>query len=935
MRLFLYCCILLFCGSLGAQQFQNPDLEGVVEFDVASGLPPGWEAVPASSPICFATALGITDTPDLTGPLGPVPDMGMMGNPYSGNSFMSGLTAREDDVSFARYHEGIMQTVSGFTVDSFYQLTFYQAVVKQINALDTSGRWAVYLDNSQLYIAPSSYSLAAYNELDIPWDMRVVEFQATSETHTFAFLPQDDDSNLYTDYELDGGLRMGIDSIHLRKSCTIIDDLGSSLYFCNDDEINVILDVLASEGNYAWSTGETGPTVTVTEPGTYEVTITGEEGCINYDQVSIIRNELNVDLGADTTICSSEPIVLNAATSGAFYTWQDGSSSTTFSATAPGLYWAEVRVGECRARDSVLITENPLVALSLGPDVEWCADDSIAVTPNPQFPGLTYEWSDGSSDSSLLITNAPAQITLSATLDGCTQTDTLLVIPTFSYFTLGQDTTLCSGESLLLDATLPNTTYLWQDGSTNPTFLATSGGTYTVALNRADCTIYDTLQITELSFGALDLGADTTLCPGSSLTLTAEIPGANYIWQDQSTDADFTLSTPGLYWVTASLGDCAATDSILVSPHPLNPVDLGEQQTICAGGTLLLNAAQNGASYSWQDGSSSSSYEVTAPGNYSVTVSLGECSSSDDVQVVNSLLQPFDLGPDLTLCQGEAHTMTGPAIAESYSWSNGANTASITVGAAGTYQLTVTLGECTEEDELVLSYNPLAPFSLGVDTTLCLGDSLLLVVENTAAETLWSDGTTGNTLWVSTPGNYGLTLTLDDCTQNSSLLVDYYEATSMELGQDITICRSQPLILDPQVSGPPATFLWQDGTSTATYEVENSGIYTLMLTNICESITDEVSITIEECTCEVYLPNAFSPNGDNKNDTFQPYTTCPITDYDLQIFDRWGGLRFTSNSIENGWQGLEVNTGVYLYTLRYRDREGQWQQRVGEVSLIR
>lgn len=124
MRLFLGCCILLYFGSLGAQQFQNPDLEGVVEFDVASGLPTGWQAVPASSPFCYATALGITDTPDLTGPLGPVPDVGMMGNPYSGNTFMSGLSSRQDDVPFARFQEGITQTVSGFMVDSFNQRNY-------------------------------------------------------------------------------------------------------------------------------------------------------------------------------------------------------------------------------------------------------------------------------------------------------------------------------------------------------------------------------------------------------------------------------------------------------------------------------------------------------------------------------------------------------------------------------------------------------------------------------------------------------------------------------------------------------------------------------------------------------------------------------------------------------------------------------------------
>jgi gliding motility-associated-like protein len=931
MRTYLSVAIIFLCFFSQAQQFQNPDLEGQTIPEEFSILPMFWQAISALDPRCEANSLNITDTADLTDETAPKVSIGACGTPYSGNTFVSGMYYKPAPDSY--YHEGIKQTVNGFEVDSFYTISLYQAVIKQNNVEDPTGRWMIFLDNETIpRFTTSSSSDEAYNSLNTPWDFRTITFQAYATSHTFYFLPYDND--LSQGYLLPGelgGVRMGIDSIYLHPSCEIIAPLMDTITLC--EETSVLLEVTSPNASYQWQDGSTGSSIVAVE-GDYSVIIRGVDGCLSYEEVSVVRNEVkNLNLGVDTTFCISETLLLNPGLEDVTYQWQNGSNSTNYLVEEEGLYWVEASQDVCVQRDSIVIVNNEINDYTLGSDTTLCFSAPLLLTA-PTINGVSYLWQDNSDELVFQVTEA-GTYWLEATNNNCTIRDSINVFSAFPAFSLGQDTTLCTGESLLLDATLPNTTYLWQDGSTTPTFLATSGGTYTVALNRADCTIYDTLQITELSFGALDLGVDTTLCPGSSLTLTAEIPGANYIWQNQSTVANFTLSAPGLYWVTASLENCTATDSILVSPHPLNQVDLGEEQTICAGDTLLLNAAQNGASYSWQDGSSSSSYEVTAPGNYSVTVSLGECSSSDDVQVVNSLLQPFDLGPDLTLCQGETHAMTGPAIAESYSWSTGANTASITVGTAGTYQLTTTLGGCTEEDELVLSYNPLAPFSLGVDTTLCLGDSLLLIADIAAAEILWSDGTTGNTLWVNTPGNYGLTLTLDDCTQNSSLEVDYYEATSLELGQNITICEGQPLVLAPEISGPPPTFLWQDGTSTATYEVQNSGTYTLMLTNICETATDAINVTIEECTCEVYLPNAFSPNGDGTNDTFRSYTTCPITDYEIQIFDRWGGLRFTSNSIENGWQGLEVNTGVYLYTLRYRDRDGQWQQRVGEVHLLR
>lgn len=272
---------------------------------------------------------------------------------------------------------------------------------------------------------------------------------------------------------------------------------------------------------------------------------------------------------------------------------------------------------------------------------------------------------------------------------------------------------------------------------------------------------------------------------------------------------------------------------------------------------------------------------------------------------------------------------------ENYAWSDGSNETTLTAAQGGLYWLETSQGNCYFRDSILLEYVALPDIEIGNDTTLCPGEVLSLQADFEPPISIqWSTGATTPSIVVETPGNYAVEIALDGCSGIDEINLDYYEATSLELGQDITICRSQPLILDPQVSGPPATFLWQDGTSTVTYEVQNSGIYTLMLTNVCESITAAITITIEECTCEVYVPNAFSPNEDGSNDIFRAYTSCPITDYELHIYDRWGGLRFTSSTLTTGWQGLNVNPGVYLYTLRYRDREGEWQQQVGEVHLV-
>ena len=134
----------------GAQDFTNNDLEGAAAG--VSVLPPGWTYVPWTDPVCEATA-DYAATPDLTDPLGPVYSNGIMGNPYSGQVFMCGLHG-------AGYDEGLMQTVSGFTVGCEYTIGLYQTVVKQSSTdyLDESGGWQIYRDNTLIGQTASTFS---------------------------------------------------------------------------------------------------------------------------------------------------------------------------------------------------------------------------------------------------------------------------------------------------------------------------------------------------------------------------------------------------------------------------------------------------------------------------------------------------------------------------------------------------------------------------------------------------------------------------------------------------------------------------------------------------------------------------------------------------------------------------------------------------------
>jgi gliding motility-associated-like protein len=563
-----------------------------------------------------------------------------------------------------------------------------------------------------------------------------------------------------------------------------------------------------------------------------------------------------------------------------------------------------------------------------------CQDETLILRPNRD--DLVLSWEDNSSADSLLVTR-PGYYAAVAYKGECMVFDEVIVVSDAeNAFDLAeQHTGLCPSDTIVLQAPsygLPT----WSDGSHGTTLSITEAGIYSLEVQSGNCLQRDTVTILDPPFVGFYLGADTTLCQGDSLVIQLDdYEETTYLWSDQSNQPSLTILEPGIYTCSLTWEQCSLTDTIQVDYLEPEMASLGPDQVLCNGDEILLTIDQPVDQYLWQDGTSTASYLVDSPGTYAVTVTINECSVTDTVQITPSALQPFSLGADTTLCVGETLPLTGPGIAESYLWSNEMTTADITVNTAGTYSLVTTLGACTESDEIEISYHPLQPFSIGNDTTLCPGDSLVLTVDNPSAAILWSDGTTANTLLVTSPGLYGLTLSLAECEQVSDVWVDYFAPTTVSIGKDTTICQGSALVLTPSFTGPPPTYRWQDGSEQSTFVLEEAGTYQVDIENECTMATAIVDVTIEECTCEVYLPNAFSPNGDGTNDTFRSYTTCPITDYDLQIFDRWGGLRFTSNNMEEEWQGLEVNSGVYLYTLRYRDRDGQWQQRVGEVHLLR
>ncbi|WP_343693712.1 gliding motility-associated C-terminal domain-containing protein, partial [Chitinophaga sp.] len=189
------------------------------------------------------------------------------------------------------------------------------------------------------------------------------------------------------------------------------------------------------------------------------------------------------------------------------------------------------------------------------------------------------------------------------------------------------------------------------------------------------------------------------------------------------------------------------------------------------------------------------------------------------------------------------------------------------------------------------------------------------------------DGTTDPVREVSTPGMYTVTVLDRYCnlTSSDSVRVTVAGIGDISLGNDTAICIGQTLTLKVD-AGTGNNIRWQDGATVASYVVTGTGHYKVTVYNDCGSVSDDITVTYKECEGEPIFPNAFTPNGDGKNDTFKPHITGPMYDYHLSIYNRWGELIFQSKEASSGWdgryKGILVDEGTYVWLLTYQKSAG-------------
>ncbi len=233
------------------------------------------------------------------------------------------------------------------------------------------------------------------------------------------------------------------------------------------------------------------------------------------------------------------------------------------------------------------------------------------------------------------------------------------------------------------------------------------------------------------------------------------------------------------------------------------------------------------------------------------------------------------------------------------------------------------------KDSIPLVVNaPLPGITIGKDTVLCKGDSLVLYAGNDFAVYTWQNNSSGSSFIVKDGGVYYVTVK-DDCSR-------YYSDTirvkmidkKIDLGTDMSICKKESIGL--KVKGNFSSYQWGPSYNISNTNLAIVAIYPEISTNYYVTartaegcaVKDTILITVKDCPQLFYIPSAFTPNHDGKNDVFGPVILAPVEEYQFSIFNRWGQRIFYSTDKSNGWDGkingIPQDSNTFIWMCNYK-----------------
>lgn len=658
---------------------------------------------------------------------------------------------------------------------------------------------------------------------------------------------------------------------------------------------------LYSAYTYLWNTAETNDTIShgITADTWYHVTTTGLYACTERDSIRIIVKPLPVIAFSGTNaVCNGDTAKLTAA-GGITYNWENGTVGPQNNYVPSVSEYQAVTVVNsynCSKTDSIQVTVHALPVFNLSGSLACCKNDTniLSVHGSGMY---NYTWSTGLNNDSLVLNSTIAGNFnyWIAALDSNSCKDTLtfsVQVNDLPEFNLGNDTTLCNGQNLLLDVGIPGLLYRWSTTETAQSITVNAANVYSATATDVNtCQYSDTISVAVIPYSDATISPVLPRCINETDTihLIGAEPGGTWIGTGIANNSIGVFDANGLiagsYPVEYQIaGICGDTGSVVITLNPAPVVDLGINRLICDGDSVSLDAGNAGSTFIWSNGNNQQIAHISTTEMVWVEVNnVYGCKNRDTVEVNVLPWADASITDQTAVCANAGNMVTFTAVQTGGTWSGSglvdasAGTYNPAIAGPGLHNVIYSIGGlCPDKDTTFWEVYDYPVFDFVFGNESCQGAS---------------DGT---------------------------------------------------VFVDPHGGALPYTITLNGNLAADSNFALAPGIYLLMVEDAHHcSATDSVEIKAEDFPCGqvgVFIPNIFSPNADGQNDELKVYSNF-VKSMEFVIFDRFGEKVFESNDQTQGWDGTfggqKVQPGLYVYYLRAVLITGETIFREGNVTLVR
>jgi gliding motility-associated-like protein len=670
----------------------------------------------------------------------------------------------------------------------------------------------------------------------------------------------------------------------------------------------------------------------------------------------------------------------------------------TYTYNQSGTYTVELRVTNSKGCDKtvlipITISDPPVVDVFPG-DTVYCALDSLQLTgtgtgifnwtPNTNIIGAN------TATPTVFPTVATKYYATLTSLAGCSSKDSITVTPkndlTNAFTGLSP---ICEEDTITLTGTsnyAPNVSWKWNpvlsiespnSGTTRVFPRVTTNYVLTTTWGK-HCVVNANKTIVVKPLAIPDAGPSKAICGNQQSTQLNASGGNTYTWSPPTGLSNPNISNPvaspvvtTIYTVSVGVTGCTKTrdDSLIVTVKELPPLTLINDTLICNIDTLQLTTTGAG-NYTWSPNymisstnSGSPLVSPDVPTTYYVSLSDAfGCISKDTVFVDVKDHVTLFAGNDTTICQTDGFFLTTVSDALHYKWTPFTYLNYDTLKrpfakplSSITYQVMANIGKCQSQDEITVTVVPYPPANAGLDTAICPGFSTQLSASG-GSSYLWtpatflSDRNARNPLVINPTASIRYIVTVTDvlgCPKpvKDTVWVTVYPKVIANAGPpDTNVVLGEPLLL--RASGG-SSYLWSPPTwlnnpvlqtPVAMPQLDIKYLLTATSPGGCIG-TDTILVHLFKLDPDMYVPTAFTPNGDSKNDFLKPTLIGMKELLYFRVYNRFGNLVFSTSDIGKGWDGTYLGKGqdpaTFVWMAEGVTYKGERKVKKGYAVLIR